>query len=48
MKMASARLKMLTLKVHITVSVMTDVDADETRMQGIGFIRLVIVFLAMQ
>ena len=32
--MVSARLKMLTLKVHITVSVMTGVDVDETWMHG--------------
>ena len=37
MKVISAMLRMLTLKVHITVSVMTGVDADETWMHGDWF-----------
>ena len=37
MKIVSAMLRMLTLKVHITVSVMTGVDADETWMHGDWF-----------
>ena len=49
MNMVSARLKILTLKVHITVSVMTMVL---TRMKngciGTGFKAMVMVFLAMK
>ena len=49
MKMVSARLKMLTLKVHITVSVMTMALMQMKHgCMGIGFIRLVMVFLAMK
>ena len=37
MKMISARLKMLILKVHTTISVITSVDANETGMHGDWF-----------
>ena len=47
MKMVSARLKMLTLKVHIAVSVMTMVLMQMKHgCMGIDFIRLVMVYLA--
>ena len=49
MKMVSARLKMPALKVQITTSVMTmALMRMKHGCMGIGFIRLVMVFLAMK
>ena len=48
-KMVLARLKMLTLNVHLTVSVMTMVlTRMKHRCMGIGFMRLVMLFLVMK
>ena len=49
MKMASARLKMLTLRLHITVSVMTMALMQMKHgCMGIGFIQQIMLFLVMK
>ena len=49
MKMVSARLKMLTLKVHITVVVMTmKLMRMKHGCMGTGFIRQIMVFLVIK
>ena len=49
MKMVSARLRMSTLKVHITVSVMVMVSMRMNHgCMGIGFIRQIMVFFTMK